>query len=144
MPLGWDEIKKMTSSGIISIGSHTHRHAILTRCSSQEVKKELFLSKKLIKEKDNQNCQLFCYPNGQIGDFDHRTRKLLQDQGYICGLTTVAGMNTAHADIFALKRFYSSNDKDLAVFIMIISGVSRVLNNLRKIINKLTINCNTT
>lgn len=135
-PLEWSEAKEMVKSGLISIGSHTHTHSILTKCSYGEIKEELILSKQLIEKKIGKSCFLFCYPNGQVGDFDHRTKKLLQESGYLCGLTTVTGMNNNRSDVFALKRFYTSSSEDLVEFIMILSGISGFFNNLRKLISK--------
>ena len=49
-PLEWHEVLEMIKSGIISIGSHTCTHVILTRCSTRNMKKERFLSKQLIEK----------------------------------------------------------------------------------------------
>lgn len=137
-PLEWNDILEMTKSGIISIGSHTLTHAILTRCSSERRKKELSLSKQLIEDKTGLNCRSFCYPNGGIGDFDCETKKLLKELGYSCGLTTVAGMNDAHSDVFELKRLSVDvdNEEDLIIFIMTLSGMLKFFLGIKQSILK--------
>jgi peptidoglycan/xylan/chitin deacetylase (PgdA/CDA1 family) len=95
----------MTASGLVSIGSHTHTHAILSRCPDAEVTRELVTSKRVIESNLGAPCRLFCYPNGRLGDFDARTRAIVRDTGYACALTTVHGLNDALADVYALKRY---------------------------------------
>lgn len=144
-PLGWKEVLEMIKSGIISIGSHTCTHVVLTRCSPERMKKELFLSKQVIENKTGLSCRLFCYTNGQIGDFDYRTKKLLKELGYSCGLTTVAGMNDAYSDVFELKRLSVDNRDDLIVFIMTLSGILKFFLDIKQSILNIStaIKCHT-
>lgn len=131
-PLEWDEILEMINSGIISIGSHTCGHVILTRCSPEIREKELFLSKQVIENKTGLNCKLFCYPNGGIGDFDYQTKKLLKEFGYSCGLTAIDGINDAHSDIFELKRLSVDSREDLIAFIMMLSGIFKFFSDMKQ------------
>lgn len=133
-PLEWDEALKMIKSGIISIGSHTCTHIILTRCSPERKKKELFLSKQAIENKTGLSCRLFCYPNGGTGDFDYRTKESLKESGYSCGLTTVDGINDAHSDVFELKRLSVDNREDQTMFIMTLSGIFKFFLNTKQAI----------
>ena len=139
-PLEWDEVLEMVKSGTISIGCHTCSHVILTRSSPGNMEKELFLSKQLIEKKTGLSCRLFSYPNGEIADFDYRTKKLLRKLGYSCGLTTVAGMNDERsADVFELKRLAVKNKGDLIVFIMTLSKVVKFLENIKQLISNIPI-----
>ena len=131
-PLEWDQILEMIKSGIISVGSHTCGHVILTRCSPERSKKELFLSKQVIENRTGLNCRLFCYPNGGIGDFNYQTKKSLKELGYSCGLTTVAGINDAHSNVFELKRLSVDSREDLIIFIMTLSGVLKFFLDIRQ------------
>jgi len=132
-PLNWNEILEMIKSGIISIGSHNCTHVVLTRCSPENVKKELLLSKQLIEEKTGSTCRLFCYPNGAVGDFDHNTKKLLKEFGYSCALTTVEGTNDERSDIFELKRSaVVINKGDLIEFAMILSGIVGFITGIKR------------
>jgi len=134
LPLEWSEINVMLASKLISLGNHTHKHAILTKCTDGEVKNELLLSRKIIKEQTGSDPKYFCYPNGQARDFSQRTKEILQEQGFNCGITTISGTNNKRSDVFFLKRYYTSNNKNLSVFIIILSGISGLLNKLRKIV----------
>lgn len=133
-PLEWDEVLEMIKSGIISIGSHTCSHVILTRCSPERARREVFLSRQSIEAKTREECRLFCYPNGGVGDFDRRTRELLKQAGYSCGLTAVEGMNDKRSDIFELKRLSVDSREDLIAFVMTLSGISGFLSGVKEAI----------
>ena len=104
-PLLWSEAATMAASGLVTIGSHTHTHVILSRCDPARAAEELRLSKSIIEDRLGQRCHLFCYPNGRRGDFNQTTKRLLQEHGFTGALTTVYGMNGRTADPFELKRY---------------------------------------
>ena len=135
-PLEWDEVLEMVKSGIISMGSHTCTHVILTRSNPERQKKELVLSKQVIENKTASSCRLFCYPNGLAGDFDYRTKDLLKESGYSCGLTAVEGMNDAYSDVFELKRLAVDNREGLITFMMTLSGIFKFLVDTKQSILK--------
>ena len=136
-PLEWHHVLEMIKSGIISIGSHTCTHVILTKCRPENMKKELFLSKQIIEKKTGLDCRLFCYPNGNVEDFDYRTKTLLKELGYSSGLTAVPGMNDEHSDVFELKRLGVSNKQNLIEFIMTLSGIVKFLSDIMELVRKM-------
>lgn len=104
-PIEWPEAVEMARSGVMAIGSHTHTHVILSRCSADSATAELRRSKQILEDRLSMPCDLFCYPNGRRGDFDVATRTLVQRAGYSCALTTVHGLNSPGADVYTLKRY---------------------------------------
>jgi peptidoglycan/xylan/chitin deacetylase (PgdA/CDA1 family) len=104
-PLSWTEIREMAASGLVSFGSHTHSHVILSRCGEDQIASELELSRRIIEDRLGRPCSLFCYPNGRRGDFNEITRRLVKERRYSCALTTVYGSNAATADVYELKRY---------------------------------------
>jgi peptidoglycan/xylan/chitin deacetylase (PgdA/CDA1 family) len=104
-PLHWHETAEMVASGLVSIGSHTHTHVIMSRCAPDRAAEELRQSRKIIEDRLGRPCTLFCYPNGRRGDFNGATSQLLKDQGFAGALTTVYGMNGPAADPFELHRY---------------------------------------
>jgi peptidoglycan/xylan/chitin deacetylase (PgdA/CDA1 family) len=131
-PLEWRQVVEMVESGVISIGSHTVSHVILTRCTPENARKELLLSKEIIERRTGVPCRLFCYPNGQVGCFDARTRQLLLESGYTCGITTVFGVNDERSDVFELKRLYFDDRGEMIRFIMTLAGVVGVLDRVKR------------
>ena len=136
LPLEWDEISEMRKSGLISFGSHTHSHYILPRCNPETIKNELLQSKKLIEGKTGVPCTLFCYPNGNPGDFNESIGKMLKELGYSCALTTVSGFNDMKTNPYELMRIGVGDEDDMIEFIMKISGVMKFLLDFKKMISK--------
>ena len=126
----WGQVKEMMGSGLISVGSHTTSHMILTRCSPETAAKELYDSKRIIEQETGRSCELFCYPNGTIKDFDERTVEQLKGCGYSCALTTIPGMNTEGADVFQLKRL--SAPPHLSEFSVTLAGVKQVITSIKR------------
>ena len=135
-PLSWNEINEMLQSGSVSMGSHTHSHFILSRCTPQTAENEMRLSKKIIEEKTGNKCDLFCYPNGKQNDFNDETERLVKRTGYKCALTTISGMNSIDSNPYELKRIGIGDEEDMIEFIMKISGVMHSLQKIKKIFSR--------
>ena len=101
--LDWNEVDELARTGLVRFGSHTHTHPILSRCPVDAQRKELEMSRDILRER-GQSAGLFAYPNGGPADFTTDTQRLLRELGYDCGLTTIPGLNGPDADLFALRR----------------------------------------
>jgi peptidoglycan/xylan/chitin deacetylase (PgdA/CDA1 family) len=130
-PLSWADVREMQQSGLVSLGSHTVSHLVLTRCEATRAQRELADSRRRIEAETGVPCQLFCYPNGKAGCFDVSTKAMLRAAGYACGVTTVFGRNGRFSDVFELKRLYTDRP-GMARFVMTVSGVVGVLDALKR------------
>jgi len=101
----WSEAAEMQTSGLITFGSHTHSHVILSRCDATHTARELQQSKAIIENRLGVPCEEFCYPNGRRGDFNAATEALVRDAGFRSALTTVYGRNRRGANPFELRRY---------------------------------------
>jgi|CXWL01.1.fsa_nt_gi peptidoglycan/xylan/chitin deacetylase (PgdA/CDA1 family) len=110
-PVTWAQTRDMAASGLLEIGSHTHTHTIMTLCDAAEGHRELALSKNLVEKNIGRRCDLFCYPNGDYDDFSSDTTRLLKDNGFLCGLSTVAGFVKPGDDPYTMLRF-GTDDRD--------------------------------
>lgn len=119
--LSWEEIKDMRDSGIISFGSHTlGPEPLINIKSEEEVKKQIFDSKKILEEKLGGDIAAFSYPEGRFND---KIRQLVIDAGYKFAVATNPGKKIRNDDIFALKRLrISRNAANLFVFWVESSG----------------------
>lgn len=101
--LNWTEVTEMQESGLISFGSHTVNHQILTTLDDKEIKTELIDSQKQLLQREviNKSSISFCYPNGnhtkQIAD-------AVRLSGYHLAVSTKNGWNAPGSDKFTLKR----------------------------------------
>lgn len=66
-PLSWDEAR-MLDPKLITIGSHTMSHPILTTLSPDEQVEELTASRARLENKLDREVDIFCYPNGDNDD----------------------------------------------------------------------------
>lgn len=120
--LSWDEIKVMQNSGIITFGSHTLGPEPLVNIKSdEELKKQIFESKRILEEKLEREVGIFSYPSGA---FNAKIRQLVIDAGYKSAVATNPGRKYPDDDVFALKRLrISSSSNNLFVFWIETSGI---------------------
>lgn len=74
-----DQLIACANHPLITIGSHTHSHPFLSRCSEEELFFEVFDSKKQIEEIIKRPVNYFAYPTG---DYDDRVIQVIQSAGY--------------------------------------------------------------
>lgn len=102
MFISWEEVREMKHSGLVSFGSHTAGHPILTTIDDYEITNELEKSKiKLIEEGAVDSSFIpFCYPNG---NYNSQIEKMVVNSGYNLAVTTQNGWVTS-LDKYKLKR----------------------------------------
>lgn len=67
VPLSWPALRDVVSSGLVTVGSHTHTHALLDRIPPDEVAGELDRSIKLIEDNLGLSPEHFAYPKALLG-----------------------------------------------------------------------------
>jgi peptidoglycan/xylan/chitin deacetylase (PgdA/CDA1 family) len=99
----WEQLREMSSSGLVEIGSHTHRHWILTNYSEEEVRNDIEMSRTELIGKGLVSSDFipFCYPNG---NFNAHIAQIVRETGFQLAVTTQSGWNRFDGDIFVLKR----------------------------------------
>ncbi len=107
--LNWEQVRQMKNSGLVSFGSHTHSHRILTTLQSGEVYEELVDSRQKLMEEKACDSEFipFCYPNG---NYDNKIIQLVKEAGYSMAVTTKNGWNSWNDDFYSLKRIGIHND----------------------------------
>ncbi|MCX5678401.1 MAG: polysaccharide deacetylase family protein [Candidatus Omnitrophica bacterium] len=118
--LSWKDIKEMSDSGVITIGSHTLSHKWLTDLGTKQLKSELSLSKAMLEEKIGKPVNVLCYP---IGAHNQRVEREAGLAGYTCAVATNPGRFSPIDDIYSIKRIKVSRTSDnLFVFWLEASG----------------------
>ncbi|MBN1684105.1 MAG: polysaccharide deacetylase family protein [Gammaproteobacteria bacterium] len=113
--LNWDEIKEMSENGI-EFGSHAKSHPILSKQTYNEVKNEIFDSKKDIEERLGE-CIVFSYPNGGKSDFGEREMCLLKEAGYKYAVNYIqSNNNKAILNYYSLNRLHVELEVDIKQF----------------------------
>lgn len=119
--MSWEQIKEMSDSGLVTIGSHSMNHQNLSEVESEDVlRDEIFASKKILEEKLGKKVDFFSYPFGGV---NRKARSLAIDAGYKACVGTNFPKDYPGDDIYALKRVrISENSKNLFIFWVESSG----------------------
>lgn len=98
----WDELRSMSDSGLVTIGSHTCNHKRLNaQLSSDEVTHEIVTSKALLKKQIPAAADIFCFPNG---DYNSAALNAVT-QTYKAAVTTRRGIvNATNTPVHQLCR----------------------------------------
>jgi peptidoglycan/xylan/chitin deacetylase (PgdA/CDA1 family) len=118
--LSWKDIKEMSDSGIVTIGSHTILHKWLPAMGTKQLRSELSDSKAILEEKLGKPVSAVCYP---MGAHDQRVEREANLAGYTCAAATNPGRFSSIDDVYSIKRIKISRTSDnLFVFWLETSG----------------------
>ena len=106
--LGWKELREMSDSNLITIGSHTKSHPWLPSASVDEENLwgELAGSKEILEKGLGKSVDFICYPNGGFNDLAKETVNLA---GYKGAFTTNPAKKSGINDIYAIRRIKMSS-----------------------------------
>jgi len=126
-----EQIREMSESGLITIGSHTLTEPHLPSLTDKNrLKREIYDSKRKLEAILNKPVNCFSYP---IGGFNREIRQMVIDAGYTAVVTTSPGLYYPNDDPFAIKRVrISESSKSLFVFWFESSGSYKYLLEVRK------------
>jgi peptidoglycan/xylan/chitin deacetylase (PgdA/CDA1 family) len=102
--LSWPLVREMFKSPLLSLGSHSVSHPIMTKLSTDELNYELSASKEKIELEIGEPVSAFCYPNGQKADINELTGKAIQNAGYDYALAAYPGADPLK-DRWAIGRY---------------------------------------
>jgi peptidoglycan/xylan/chitin deacetylase (PgdA/CDA1 family) len=106
--MSWDELQSLDSE-LITVGSHTVHHQMLTRVSHEEMHYQIQESKQWLERKLSRPVEYFCYPNG---DYDASIAHVVA-QNYKAALTTVAGYFNKGDDVYQISRIPAADKVSL-------------------------------
>lgn len=112
--MNWDMIRKVASSGLITIGDHTVNHLDLTTLDKENIDWELQASKQKIEHEIGKTVTDFCYPAGRYNDL---VIQEVKTSGYTNATTTTMGNIHTRKDIFTLSRIRVEGGEDMHTFI---------------------------
>jgi peptidoglycan/xylan/chitin deacetylase (PgdA/CDA1 family) len=117
-----DQIKYVSASPYITIGSHTQTHPILVNCHEMQVYEELKISRQKLEAWTGKEVAYFAYPNG---DFSRREIQILKSLNYRLAFSSQPKYLTPELlkDNFTLPRFGFLEGASLAENICRMTGV---------------------
>jgi peptidoglycan/xylan/chitin deacetylase (PgdA/CDA1 family) len=134
-PMSWDQLRACERSGM-TFGPHTVTHPVLARATDEQAEFELVESWRRLREQASSPVPIFCYPNGQEGDFGPREIRLLRQMGLtgaVVGTPGHASVRAFHADAdapFKVRRI--AYPGDLPTLVQYVSGFETLKQTLRR------------
>jgi peptidoglycan/xylan/chitin deacetylase (PgdA/CDA1 family) len=98
-PMTWDELGSL-DPGLITVGSHSLTHPVLTTLTRAEAAVEIHESRRWLGTKLGRPVEYFCYPDGAYDDSIVEMVKC----GYRAAVTSIAGFVRASDDLHRLQR----------------------------------------
>lgn len=100
--LDWSKLQQLAAHPLITIGSHTKTHPVLTEVTDMEaLHTELWESKKELEDKLGISCDFFAYPKGK----NNATVQAEVEKVYTAAVGTRPGrVEKGKADVFSLCR----------------------------------------
>jgi peptidoglycan/xylan/chitin deacetylase (PgdA/CDA1 family) len=108
--LDWDGARELVRRGF-SIGSHSMRHAILSREDPQEQSMDLMGSRRQLEAELGFPVKLLAYPNGTRSDYDANTIRAAAQAGHTHALGAHAGINRPSTPAYAHPRLAVEADR---------------------------------
>lgn len=107
-PMTWDELRSLDPR-LITVGSHTLTHPILTTLTAAEAAGEIHESRRWLETKLGRSVEYFCYPDGSHNE---AIVQIVQES-YRAAVTTVAGFVRAGDDLHRLRRIPTTKQLSL-------------------------------
>jgi peptidoglycan/xylan/chitin deacetylase (PgdA/CDA1 family) len=133
-PLSWSALADAVSTGLVTVGSHTHTHALLDRVPATEVDGELDRSIGLIGERLGVECRHFAYPKALAPTpaADRAVRARFASAALAGTRANIYG----RTDPYRLARSPVQVDDGLGFFARKVDGGMRMEDDLRRLVNR--------
>ena len=113
LPLSWEQIKKLSSEPLVTIGGHTHSHIALKYCTPNQIIEDIGYSNKLFKKYLGKNPDHFCYPYGDSFSISSLEKNIIARMGVRTAVTTESGnIYKNHIDLLhCLPRIFVTENQ---------------------------------
>jgi peptidoglycan/xylan/chitin deacetylase (PgdA/CDA1 family) len=126
-PMTWDQLRAAERRGM-SFGPHTRTHPVLSRASDEQAPREIRESCERLAQEAADPDPIFCYPNGQRGDFGARETNALGELGLEAAVVGYPGyaerFEKGGEAQYRLRRF--SYSEDPIEMVQVLTGFERM------------------
>jgi hypothetical protein len=126
--LGWNEVRSLSASGLVTFGGHTVHHEIVSRLDDDALDAEIGGSVAAVRGAVPEALSLtFAYPNGRPQDIDKRAEAALRRAGCTAAVTTTEGLNDPGTPHMHLRRAVIGGDATFDRFLAQATGLRALL-----------------
>ena len=104
LKMSWAQVRQANESDLLSIGGHSHTHAILSYLTPDQLSFEIDTSLKLLAVNSGVAPTHYSYPEGLSHCYSEQVITKLKEQGVQCCPTAIDGVNPKDSDPFHLRR----------------------------------------
>lgn len=112
--MSWAQIKEINATGLVSFQAHSITHPNLTSLTNDQLKYQIFESKRILEAQLGKKVNTFAYPYGAS---DGRVWQAVKDAGFIGAVGTWGGVVESEGTIYDMPRIKISGGIDLKTFI---------------------------
>jgi peptidoglycan/xylan/chitin deacetylase (PgdA/CDA1 family) len=114
--MNWEQARELLAGGM-TIGSHTHTHAILSKMAPAAQAEEVQRSRAMLLQHTGCDVSVISYPVGSSASFTADTVNAVKAAGYRAAFSFYGGLNTPpDIDSFDVKRTGVDLNQSLALF----------------------------
>ncbi len=125
-----DEVRALADAGM-TIGAHTLTHPMLSQCSSEIAKNEIFESRTCLESALQRPVWAMAYPFGDRESVTPQILSLAKDAGYKAAFMNTGGGLGAPLPLFSLPRIHVTAEMSLAELEANVSGFYATLQHYR-------------
>jgi peptidoglycan/xylan/chitin deacetylase (PgdA/CDA1 family) len=105
--LSWSQIAEMRASGLVTFGSHTVTHPILSQLDELQIRAELCQSRSALVDRALGDADILAYPVGGKEAYDERVVRIARECGYRLGISYTPGVSPfPFEDPFRVRRLH--------------------------------------
>ena len=104
LKLNWDQVRELATDPLVTLGGHSHSHAVLSFLDGDGLARELDTSLRLLDRHAGVGPTHYSYPEGLTHCYSPAVIRALKDRGVRCCPTAIDGVNAPGTDPFHLRR----------------------------------------
>jgi peptidoglycan/xylan/chitin deacetylase (PgdA/CDA1 family) len=105
LPLNWEQVKEMVTSGLVDFGGHTVDHHILSRLEDAESQEQIKSCRQMLDAHLGCSRPLWAFPNGTPNDYSAKHKQMIASQGFSAMVTTDLSYVSGDSDLITLGRW---------------------------------------
>ncbi len=110
--LNWKEIEECVSSGLVTLGSHSHTHVKASECTLNQIQDEVGISAEILQRRfGNEHSSIYAYPFGNsiLGHVSKGYENAVRSSGFKIAVTTDVGLASTESNLLRLPRIEAHN-----------------------------------